>query len=305
MPSNYQPPSSSEILASQNSDNHLNLLLAQRKVYSSAKIWSNVRYFGVFVVAVSAPTLTAFDKHLAVPLATVASIWYVLNIVLFKYLERRGAARGAIIQEEFDMRIFGMPMIAVREPRILPEDMAALKMPSRRAMYSVEKLRDWYPIENHLPGRVAIAIAQRANAAYTRRLLLWYASLWLTVLVVWALVAVGIGLCKGFSLETFLLAVAIPILPPLVDAWEEFTRVRSASREREALANEIHDAIAADPVSQILPEQLLAWQSQLFSLRRDAPLVPDWLYKLLRKRNEREMLAAAKEISTRFESGGG
>ncbi|ARU41198.1 hypothetical protein CCB80_08650 [Armatimonadetes bacterium Uphvl-Ar1] len=264
-----------------------------------------MRYLGVFVVAVSAPVLTAYDEHLAVTLATVASVWYVFNIALFKYLERRGAARGAIIQEEFDMKIFCMPMIAAREPRILPEDMVALKMPSRRAMYSIEKLRDWYPIETNSPGRVAIAIAQRANAAYTRRLLLWYASLWLVVLIVWAFVAVWIGLFRDFSLATFLLAVVIPILPPLVDAWEEFTVVRLASREREALANEIHDAIAVDAVNEILPEQLLAWQSQLFSLRRDAPLVPDWLYKLLRNRNEREMLAAANDMSTKFKGGKG
>jgi hypothetical protein len=101
-------------------------------------------------------------------------------------------------------------------------------------------------------------------------------------------------------LATFLLAVVIPILPPLVDAWEEFTVVRSASREREALANEIYDAITTDASDQILPENLLAWQSQLFALRRDAPLVPDWLYSLLRERNEREMLAAAKAISSKL-----
>jgi hypothetical protein len=300
MKASYQPPTALEISESQNSESNLKLLLAQRRIYSSSKIWSNIRYTGVFIIAVCAPMLAAYDSHLAVPTATVASIWYVLNIALFKYLERRGAIRGAIIQEQFDLNVFGMPPIASREPRILPEDMAFLNKPTKRRMFATEKLRDWYPVQTDSPGRVAIAISQRANAAYTRRLLLWYASLWVTVLIVWAFIAIGIGLVKGFSLATFLLAVVIPILPPLVDAWEEFTVVRSASREREALANEIYDAITTDASDQILPENLLAWQSQLFALRRDAPLVPDWLYSLLRERNEREMLAAAKAISSKL-----
>lgn len=43
---------------------------------------------------------------------------------------------------------------------------------------------------------------------------------------------------------------------------------------REALANEIQDAISTNHTAPIQPEQLAAWQSQLFALRRDAPRVP-------------------------------
>ena len=296
-PEAYEPPSAEEIAKAQDADANLKLLLAQRRFYSRAKIWTTVRGLGVGIVAVAAPLFAAFWEPAAVPAATVAAVWYVLNRVLFRQLEHREAARGATVQEQFDTTIFGMPTIAVREPRVLPEDIVQIAGAgkSRRRAYAVEKLRGWYSIQNK-PGRVAIAIAQRGNLSYSRRLLKRHAALWLSLLVGWAVISVVIALCFGFSLTTFLLAVAIPVLPPLVDAWDEFLQVRAAGREREALANEIQDAINADATTRIRPEQLVAWQSQLFALRRDAPLVPDWLYWLLRKGNEAEMSEAAETI---------
>ncbi|MGY3317320.1 S-4TM family putative pore-forming effector [Arthrobacter sp. TE12232] len=298
----YRPPSANDVAKAQNLDANLKLLLAQRRLYSKTKIWTSVRGVGVGVVAIGAPILTAIWPEAAVPAATVAAVWYVLNHVLFKFLERRGATRAATIQEQFDTTIFGMPTIAVRELRVLPEDISQLTgagagaRASRRYAYSIERLRDWYSIQKNVPGAVAIAIAQRGNVAYSRRLLDRNAALWLGLLVTWAIMAVTISITSGFSLATFLLVVAIPVMPPLLDAWDEFQKVRAAGREREALANEIQDAISTNRTAPIQPEQLVAWQSQLFALRRDAPLVPDWLYNLLRDRNETEMSDAARAL---------
>lgn len=299
-PTRYEPPTADKIATAQDADANLKLLLAQRLFYSRAKVWTTVRGLGVGIVAIAAPLLAAFWEPATVPAASVAAVWYVLNRVLFQNLERRDATRGATVQEQFDSTVFGMPTIAVREPRVLPEDIARItkSRAKRRRMYRVERLRGWYPIQTEVSGRIAIAIAQRGNAAYSRRLMQWHATLWLALLATWAVAAVVIALCFGFSLETFLLAVAIPVGPPLVDAWDDFMRVRAASREQEALANEIQDAINADVARPIRPEQLLAWQSQLFALRRDAPLVPDWLYWLLRKGNETEMSESAETIRT-------
>ena len=283
----------------QDTDANLKLLLAQRHFYSRAKVWTNIRGVGVGLIAIAAPVLAALWEPAAVPAATVAAAWYVLNRVLFRYLERRDAVRGATVQEQFDTIVFGMPDIAAREPRVLPEDIARITRTGARTRraFDVEKLRGWYSIQADLPGRIAIAIAQRENASYSRRLLNLHAALWLSLLVAWTVVAVAVGICFRFSFSTFLLAVAIPVLPPLVDAWDEFLDVRAASREREALANQIEDAISADTTTPITPEQLVAWQSQLFGLRRDSPIVPDWLYWLLRELNEAEMSEAAETIA--------
>jgi hypothetical protein len=282
------------------------LLLAQRRLYSRAKQWAAFQSLGIGLVAVAAPICTALDPDAAVPVAAVASVWYFLNHVVFRQLERAAATKGATVQEQFDTTIFGMPTIAVRDPRVSPEDIAraAGGRNERQQDYAIQKLRDWYPIQDGATGRVAIAIAQRGNVAYTRRLLAWNAAIWLSVLAAWTVVAFAIALWREFTLAEFLLVLAIPLLPPLVDAWEDFVNVRSAGRERDALAAEIQDAVQADGGVPIKPEQLVAWQSQLFALRRDAPIVPDWLYKLLRKRNEAEMSEAAETLGRTTRQGG-
>lgn len=300
MTTSYDPPSAELIARAQDEDKNLELLLVQRRLYSRAKIWSGVRGVGVGIIAIAAPVLTAIWPSIEVLAATVAALWFVFNRLLFRPLERRGASLAATVQEQFDVRIFGMPTIAVRDPRILPEEIVRLAggRVTRRRAYAAEKLRGWYPIQIFVPGRVAIAIAQRANVAYSQTLLARSAAFWLICLCAWGAVALAIGLWAGFTLATFLLVLAIPILPPLLDAVDEALEVRRAGKERRALANDIEDAIAGDPSTHIRAEDLIAWQAQLFALRRSAPLVPDWLYWLLRPRTEDEMNAAATRLGS-------
>lgn len=292
----YTPPSPTQINEAQNDDAQLRLLLAQRRLYSRAKVWANVRGFGLGIVAIASPLAVAVWPDSATGAASIAAGWFALNRLVFRPAERRAATPAATIQEQFDTRIFSMPTIAVRDPQVLPEEVVRLtnkKWNLRKKAYSAERLRNWYPINVNVDGRVAIAIAQRGNLAYTEALLRRSANLWVGLLTGWAILAVAIGLIAGFSLESFLLAIVLPILPPVLDAADEWQRVRAARKERRALTLEIQDAITNDPAKPISPDQLLGWQAQLFSLRRDAPLVPDWLYWLLRPGIEQEMEAAA------------
>jgi len=300
----YSPPTAQAIADAQNLDQNLRLLLAQRRLYSRAKAWTMVRGTGIGIVAVSAPILAAVWPEAALAVATVAAAWFALNRLLFRSLERHYATRGATVQEQFDTAIFGMPTIAVRDPRVLPEEISRLtgERVRRRRAYSDEKLRDWYPIQTDVDGSVAIAISQRANVAYSQTLLARSAGLWLGLLILWAAVAIVIGIVRDFDLVTFLLVVAIPTLPPLLDAADEALHVRAAGKERRALATQIQDAIDTDTEAPIGPEQLLAWQMQLFALRRDSPLVPDWLYWALRPRTEGEMNDGAKTIADQVQS---
>lgn len=294
----YTPPSTSQINDAQNDDANLRLLLAQRRLYSRAKVWANVRGFGLGIVAIASPLVVAAWPDAATAAASVAAGWFALNRLVFRPAERRAATPAATIQEQFDTRIFSMPTIAVRDPQVLPEEVTRLagKRKGRRKAYSTERLRNWYPINLQVDGRVAIAIAQPGNLAYTQELLRRSANLWIGLLAAWAVLAVAIGLAADFSLESFLLAIVLPILPPFLDAADEWQRVRAASKERRALTLEIQDAIANDPKNPISPDQLIGWQSQLFSLRRDTPLVPDWLYGVLRSGIEREMSDAAEDL---------
>lgn len=291
----YTPPSPTQINRTQNEDAQLRLLLAQRRLYSQAKIWSNIRIAGLGIVAIASPLIVAVWPGTATAVASVAAAWFTLNRLVFRPSERRDAMQAATIQEQFDTKVFAMPPIAVRDPQVLPEEITRLagKRSVRKKAYSSEHLRDWYPINRNVDGRVAIAIAQRGNLAYTEALLRRSANAWVILLSAWMAIAIGIGIICSFSLVAFLLAIVLPILPPYLDAIDEWQSVRAAGKERRALTLEIQEAILDDSTIPITAEVLLGWQSQLFALRRDAPLVPDWLYWWLRAGIEQEMKDAA------------
>ena len=303
----YTPPPPSQISKTQNGDAQIRLLLAQRRLYSRAKVWSNVRIFGLGFVAIASPLLVAMTPSFATAAASVAAGWFALNRLVFRPAERRDATRAATIQEQFDTTVFSMPTIAVRDPQVLPEEITRIigKRTCRKKAYSLERLRDWYPINLEVDGRVAIAIAQRGNLAYAETLLGRSANAWVSLLAVWAVIAVGIGLIFNFSLESFLLAIVLPILPPFLDAADEWQRVRAAGRERRALTLEIQEAVLNDSTNKLNSDQLIGWQAQLFALRRDAPLVPDWLYWWLRPGVEQEMKDAADAIGRSVGEGSG
>lgn len=132
----------------------------------------------------------------------------------------------------------------------------------RRQAYADEELRNWYPIKTNVPGRVAIAIAQRGNLAYTRRLLQRHATLWLWLLCGWAVAAIAIALCFEFSLATFLLAVALPshdfviVNPPYARAVERPTYETSHCRDlfayfMERVARQSRGFIAVTPAAYL------------------------------------------------------
>lgn len=302
MKSSFTPPESADIAKAQNEPHALRLLLAQRRLYVRAKRWAFTRMIGLGAIAVLAPILTAFAPGLSVVAASAAGLWIFLSRTLLISFETTAAGRAAVIQELFDLTVFDMPTLAARDPQVSPEEVARLVGTDQQVSAAVrrESLVDWYPIDTRLDGAEAIAISQRANAAYAERLLWWNASIWLGLSVGWAGIAIALGVAFGLSLAAFLLGVALPVLPPLLDTFDQWRNVRGAGEERRALAATI-EAVLRDPARlHVDPLSLLVWQDQLFGLRRDAPQIPNLVYAATRKKNERVMSEVARELADRI-----
>lgn len=295
----YVVPSTRSIAEAQNSFSCLRLLLTQRKTHSIAKTWAMLRGLGVGVVAIAAPILTFVSPTSAVFIGAVAGVWIVLSRTLFASFEAHYSGRGAVIQEYFDMTIFGMLPAPMRVPELTPELVSRTVGADDVALATIDRqsLRDWYPLDLELNGAAAIAIAQRANAAYSERLLTLNARLWLALTLIWSLATIALSLALGLKLETCLLGVVLPLLPALLDVIDQWRHTRQASKERLNLANTIEDAIKNARDEPINPEDLLVWQDQLFALRRDAPQVSNLLYWLTRAKNEIAMNAGARDLS--------
>jgi len=295
----YVVPTTATIAGAQNEFSALRLLLAQRRIYSKAKRWSMLRAIGVGVVAIAAPLVTFIWPFSAVIIGAIAGVWIVLSRTVFASLERHYSGQGAVIQEQFDMTIFGMLPAPSRVPEATPELISRTVGDDKAATAAIEEqsLEGWYPFDLQLDGTPAIAIAQRANAAYSERLLTLNARVWLTLTCTWSTITITLSIGLGLPLSTFLLGVALPLLPALLDVIDQWRQTRQASRERLNLANAIQDAINESASDPIKPEELLVWQDQLYGLRRDAPQVPNLLYWQTRKKNELAMNAAARDLS--------
>jgi predicted pore-forming effector associated with SMODS systems len=298
------------MIARQNQLGALRLLLAQRKLYSRAKRWSFLRWIGFSVIGIAAPILTMITPKASVVVGALAGVWIFLSRTWFTSMEHVLAAKAADLQERFDQMVFDMPDQVTRTPTASMEEISELVGDDQSVLDQVQKerLERWYPFDSRLEGVVAIAIAQRANAAYSERLLNANANVWLATTLLWSGAAVISSLVVGLTLPAFLLGVALPLLPALLDVWEQYRTTKRAGDVRRSMADDIERFVRRQDERQVAPEDLLLWQDQLYELRRRSPQVPNLVYKRGRKRNEQAMNAAAAELTDaalRRSTGGG
>lgn len=296
--SEYAPPSGVEIGRRQNDPTALRLLIAQRRLYSRAKRWQAVRWVGLVVLGVGAPFVALLIPGAAIAAGALTGVWLFVGRTALSAVETRTMVRAACVQEAVDHYVFAMPTTIRRSAAPTPEEIELLVGGDDvRRVAEQERLIDWYPVDAEADGATVVAIAQRANASYTDRLIrttvtVWAAAAvtWLTVLVVWACLA-------QVLLTDFLLGALFPVLPAFLDISEYVTNTWKAAHDRADLARTIADRLSgSDP--DVDGADLLVWQERLFDLRRTTPQVPDWLYWLTRRRNERAMYAAARQLGS-------
>lgn len=292
----YTPPTSVSMAERQNDDEGLRLLLAQRRLYTKAKRWQSVRWIGLMILGVAAPFISILVPELAIAAGAITGAWLFIGRTWFASAEARSMTKAAAIQEELDLYIFCMPRAIDRKSKPSIEEIELLVHcdVGLREAAEQERLIDWYDIDPSHPGAESVAIAQRANASYTDSLIrsalrIWavMTAIWLTALIIWSAIS-------GLTFGLILLGVIFPVLPTVLDVAEYFRSTLRAAQDRADLSDTIQSRIEDDqPISS---QELIAWQVQMYDLRRTTPQVPDWLYKLTREKNEAVMHAAAKRL---------
>lgn len=296
----YSPPTSEAISREQNTIGAARLLLAQRRLYSKSKRWLAVRTTGVLLIAIIAP-IASLTWPLSVPIwGAIAALWTFAGRTALIHLEKKTSAKGAAVQEMFDVLIFDMPDQGKRTPSPSLEEISAIAGEDSTILRQAEEagLLDWYPLDKAQEGAVSIAICQRANASYSDRLLRTYANTWLGVVIIWSCLLVAFGILQNLSLTTFLVGIMLPLLPAFLNTVEYWFGIRRAAADRSDLTSTIEEKLE-DNASELEPQDLLVWQSRLYNLRRDVPQVPDFIYWLRRKKNEAAMKSVAKQLSAR------
>jgi hypothetical protein len=293
------------MLARQNDDDALRLLVAQRRLYSRAKRWLGLRWFGMLVIGLAAPVVSVVWPDLAVVSGAVAGLWIFLGRTVLMSTQSTATAKAAATQEQFDFYVFGMPTSIERSTLPSLEEISIITGPdpALRAVAADENLIDWYPIDPSNAGTVSVAIAQRANASYSDRLLRTTAVVWATITAAWIATLIVASAVVGISLVTFLVGVLLPVLPAFLDVVEYVAGMRKAARGRGDLARSIEQRLKGNS-GPIDGNDLLVWQERLYELRRSTAQVPDMIYRIRRTINERAMKSAAVRLGSQERKSG-
>ncbi|WBT08495.1 S-4TM family putative pore-forming effector [Corynebacterium sp. SCR221107] len=298
---NYTPPATgATLLKRQDELDALRLLIAQKRLYSRAKRWVAFRWFGMLIIGLAAPIVAVIWPQSSVVMGSIAGAWLFLGRTLLMHLQTENTQQAAAVQEQFDLYVYDMPA-GVPRPKLPPlEDISLVAGPDSEfvAVAKREKMLGWYVLNEDDPGEVAVAIAQRSNAAYSYRLLRITGVIWSAVAALWVVVLIIICIVAGLSLAIFLLGVVLPLLPAFLDVTDYIVGIVRSASDRKALYREIESKIE-NKDEGITGENLRIWQEALFELRRDTPAVPDFIYKLQRPKSEAAMSAAAAQLSKR------
>lgn len=286
----------------QNTQRSLDLLAAQRQLYSDAK--------GLQMVSVimSVPVVIAWSILVALfpPLAVYAALWGIiatlLELLFFSRLQKSTQEKAAKIQQIFDCEVLQFNWTSLNcGVRIEPEAIVDASNRYKCKKRNLAKLQNWYPTSvGKLPIHQARIICQRSNIWWDAQLRRRYSKWIVFVLFVLTIIVLLIGLIGGLTLEKFLLAVLAPLTPAFVFGLRQYTEHNEAAvrldRLRENAEALVQEIINRRYTPQDLERESYSLQTQIFDNRRRSPLILDWLYSRLRNEDEEKMNKGAESL---------
>lgn len=280
----------------------LERLAAQRQVYSDAKkiqaVLITLSVPCVIVLTLLAALFPKFQVYVAFWGITIA----ILDNVVFTPKQKSLQEKAAKIQQIFDCDILQMDWSTLNsESRPAPEAIVEASSRYKRIDPNYSKLQNWYPVSvGQLPIHLARLICQRSNCWWDAELRRRYAVLGVFTVVGLTVIVFLIGLIGGLTLEKFFLVVPAPLLPAVVLGIRQYKEHTEAAarldRLRERSRELWNQTIRGKLTPQELTEESYKLQNEIYDNRRKNPLIFDWIYRRLRRKQEEQMNRGAEEL---------
>jgi hypothetical protein len=289
------------IPATQNQEDQLKLLAAQRALYWKAKRWVAFQIILTIVVIIA---LVVIGDQAAWwrPWGAIAGMLILFGDTLFfESIQKRLRRRAAKIQEVFDCKVLKLDWNEFFVGSC-PDEEEVIEYETKYRDVDPEysKLHDWYSAEvGGIPLHIARIICQRSNIRWDFKLRQRFGGIVLafTITVVTALLAWG--LVTHSSLEDTILVLA-SLSPLLVWGGREFQKQRESAENLTRLrenVKEVWDEIVKNKLTaEECKDKSRALQDALFDHRKNSPVVFDWIYRLLQPKSEKEMNITAQTM---------
>jgi len=293
----------SDITSAQDMERNLRRQAAKTYYYARANRWHLIGTVVAMLLALASPFVLVYTPDVGALLGATAGVWVFASRLAFEPIGEHYQRKGAAAQELFDCDVLGLPwndalgrLPADEEIRRASKRIDCARESRtplgwyRRRQY--KKLLAWYPAGVTISWPKSVLTCQRANVVWSRRQHTAYAVFLIVVSLLWLIGGIALALTRSVTLATYLVVVALPSLPAVLDASELAKRHLEAAKRRGALEVEIDKVIDGGSAT---PEVLRGFQDEMLSVRRTSPAVAQWFYWILRKTFERDMQYAAQE----------
>jgi hypothetical protein len=286
------------IPSKQNEQKQLERLAAQRELYSSAKRRQVFQVFINVIIAIPLSTVSIWFPLLAPISAFYGILISIVDSVFLESTIQKLKSKAAKIQELFDCDVLELscsPLKTIDDvsvEEVLVHYDAHKKIPS-----NIERIRDWYPKNvGDLPLEIARLICQRSNCWWDsnlRRRLAFWTKL---VAIVVSIVIVILAFINDVTFVTLVLILS-GLLPFFQYCIRDHSEQKETAERLNALMNYINiqwdKALKRNVTKEQLTESSRRIQDEIFENRSHSPLILDFVYKVLRRKDEEIMNRAA------------
>ncbi|MCC9316056.1 MULTISPECIES: S-4TM family putative pore-forming effector [Lactobacillaceae] len=277
-------------IAKQNTPEAIQLLSAQRHLYSQAKF---IEFFS-FLSTLAPIILVLFIKN-RICIQFITIIITVVSLLLTQWSKDK-IKNATRIQEKFDTLIFGLnwnKILVGREPS--PEIINKFSQNKNQG-----ELKDWYPNPNLDSAKLNIIICQRSNVIWNIQLHKICSNVIGGLLCMFLLLIIA-----GITFKDYMwghvmdaaIVTTIPIVIKFINYWITFKALLDAETQ---LINQIDDIIHSIDKNRysISVKDLRSIQDFIFvNIRSATILVPNWLYFVTKKSHEEAMKSSTKSIA--------
>lgn len=278
------------IVVEENKPERIKLLRAQRKIYGRAKLVQHAFAIASLLLPLAALIVVPFDPYWKPYLGFISIALVLVDSALLAPWLRKTTRNGAKVQEQFDVEVLKLPWNKLAAGTRVDPELVHSKTAKPPTQREIEKFSNWYAASvAQLPTHVGRLLCQRTNIVYDSTVRETYVWILLGFASVLLIVALLIGLHFGLSVPELIVTLLLPTLPLLTFALREWQKHRVVIETLGTLKGEVErlweKALDGEDADE-LTRDARALQDALYRNRAGNPLIVDWLYDLLRNRNE-------------------
>jgi len=295
----------SNIIERENENSSIEKLAAQSALYTRAKVF----FYLQAIISVLFVVLLSFLQHFVKTneFSLVIAFYSLLAMILDFVLEKNISSvkeKAAKIQEKFDTYVLNIPWNHILVGAKPEHGEILLYYKKYTKNKTTEKLFNWYSVDiTKLSGNIAKLICQKSNCNYDISIRKHFNLIIYIISSVSFLCIVINSLISGITVANLFLITLAPLAPLFQWAYKHIDNNRNSISKIATLTTIIDSSWEDVKKSKVIADSTIRYIQDSIYLNRTAnPLMPDFLYNILRPRNEATMNYTVQELVREYEN---